>query len=345
MYILSCDDNGTFIEQALLSIYSARYHNPDATIILIVDNDTNKHITGTREEVLNYISEKIVIPFSEDKTLKYRSRWLKTRIPEYVSGDFLFIDCDTIVQTNLDEIDALPCLMGAVPESHSLLKDLDDFLYQTIKNNSEIIGWDISKEDIYFSSGVLLVKGNDITRKLYDLWHTYWQLGENKVSQDQPSLARANIEVGHIIERIDNKWNCIMFTEPGFAYSSNILHFTALDNRSVLFSPRVLSIIKKNGVANFEYIKDLVLHPCQSYLPYDIEYKQASLSDWFKMLAWISERTSDYVRNIDPLFTDYHQKTVFNAQIKWLLKHKFFYSGTALYLLWKFYKIKLCKKH
>ena len=75
VYVLTCAPEGCFIEQALLAIWSARYHNPSAHIILIVDDKTDGLITGGRNELLKYISEKTVIPFDDDKPMVYRSYW------------------------------------------------------------------------------------------------------------------------------------------------------------------------------------------------------------------------------------------------------------------------------
>ena len=74
VYVLTCSPEGNYIEQAVLATFSARYHNPSAHIVLIVDNKTDELISDGRDEVLKYISEKVVIPFDEDKTMMYRSR-------------------------------------------------------------------------------------------------------------------------------------------------------------------------------------------------------------------------------------------------------------------------------
>ena len=57
VYVLTCAPEATYIEQALISIWSARYHNPDAHIVLLVDDLTNQLLVGKRAEVLEYITE------------------------------------------------------------------------------------------------------------------------------------------------------------------------------------------------------------------------------------------------------------------------------------------------
>ena len=119
VYVLTCASEATYIEQALISIWSARYHNPDAHIVLLVDDLTNQLLVGKRAEVLEYITEKVVIPFEDtNATMMYRSRWIKTSVRQLIEGDFLFIDCDTAVAQSLADADSLDCEIGAVLDCH-----------------------------------------------------------------------------------------------------------------------------------------------------------------------------------------------------------------------------------
>jgi hypothetical protein len=52
VYVLTCAKEATYIEQALISIWSARYHNPDAHIVMLVNDKTNGLLVRKRAEVL-----------------------------------------------------------------------------------------------------------------------------------------------------------------------------------------------------------------------------------------------------------------------------------------------------
>ena len=114
VYVLTCAPDHYFIEQALLSVYTARYYNPDATIVLIVDDLTDKLLVGIRAEILEYISEKKVKILPKEMSMMQRSRWLKTSVRNIIDGDFLFIDCDTLIARSLLEIDTIPYELSAV---------------------------------------------------------------------------------------------------------------------------------------------------------------------------------------------------------------------------------------
>lgn len=209
VYVVTSTSEATYIEQALISTYSARYHNPDAWIVLIVDDLTNQLIETTRSAILDYISEKVVIEFDVSICIKERSRLLKTDVRNIIDGDFLFIDCDTVVIRPLASVDDLSCDIGAVLGDHLYICEYEGSLCKNMNKNANIIGWDIDTEKEYFSSGVMYVKDNELTRKLCGDWNRNWKEGWLKgVYADQPALAKANIEMGHIIKRIDNRYNC-----------------------------------------------------------------------------------------------------------------------------------------
>ena len=319
VYVLTCAEDATYIEQALISIWSARYHNPDAHIVLVVDDLTNQLLEGKRAEVLEYVTEKVVIPFEDaNATMMYRSRWIKTQVRQLVKGDLLFIDCDTIINHSLEELDTLKYEVGAVCESNLPIDQFCIPLYQLMCENAQKIGWNPDQEYLYFSSGVIYAKDTPIAHQLFKFWHQYWQEGlEKGINIDQPSLAKANIECEHIIHRIDDKWNCIMFTYPRWAKDAYILHFAAYRNMSFLFSNRVLQFIRENGLT--DYIKHYVLNPTNSYIPFDNEFYHYRLKDYLRCFNISYKGMRDYVEHIDVTFADYRPKNVVHKllQLRW----------------------------
>lgn len=286
VYVLTCTPDKTYIEQALMSVFSARHWNPDSQIILITDDETNHLFTGTRGEILNYISEKIVVPFSNDESMMYRSRFIKTQVRELVKGDFLFIDCDTIVCKSLADIDSWNIEVGAVYESHLKVNEFCDALYQSALEPNLKIGVDLSKEEEYFSSGVLYVKDTPNTHRLYDLWHQNWLESQSiGVPIDQPSLCKANIQCEHLLKRIPDSFNRILFTQTSGTRGAHILHIAAFRNPSVLFEERTLQYVRDNGLKD-EKLIDLILHPCKSFRPFDNDILHSSLID---RLTWAKE--------------------------------------------------------
>lgn len=334
VYVLTCAEDTTYIEQALISIWSARYHNPDAQILLLVDDKTDDLLIGTRGELLNYISKKIVVPF-EDTTLTpmYRSRWIKTQVRQMIEGDFLFIDSDTICQRPLTDLDNFNCEIGAVLESHLQVSEFCTSLYESTQKLCATIGVDIDVEQFYFSSGVLYVKDTKQTHRLYELWHQYWMEGNAKgLGIDQPSLAKANREIGHIIEQIQDSYNCILFTRPPFIRKAHILHIAAYQNPSFLFTHNVLTYIKKNGVEN-KYLQLLILSPCSTIMPFDYNLKYSSIRERFMWIGELSHAWKWYKTHIDVACEIFPNNTHLHKVIKLLIQYDYLKLAIWLYLL------------
>ncbi|MGN0317377.1 MAG: glycosyltransferase [Lachnospira sp.] len=288
VYVLTCAPEATYIEQALMAVWSARYWNPSAHIVLLTDDKTSAilHSEGPRGEILQYISEEIVSTFDDDKSMLYRSRWIKTKARELVDGDMLFVDCDTICCRSLESVDAFQCLAGAVLESHLLIPEMNKQMQREIETWAQKVGWSTENEKTYFSSGVLYTKDVPTTHELYRNWHVTWKSGVEKgINIDQPTLAYANIQCNHLIEQIPDSYNCILFTQPQHTREAHILHIAAYRNPSVLFEEKTLIQIRKSGLYD-EVLKDLILHPYRSFLPFDYDILHSTLTE---RLQWIKD--------------------------------------------------------
>lgn len=306
VYVLTCALEATYIEQALMSIWSARHWNPDAYIVLIEDDKTDALLTGNRAEVLNYISEKIVVPFEDDSlSPMYRSRWIKTQVRQLIQGDFLFVDCDTICQRALNEVDTFDCEMGAVLESHLLVSEYCDGLYKNANRVTAAIGVDLDEEQQYFSSGVLLVRDTERAHVLYEKWHQYWKEGLSLgLKIDQPALAKANREMGHIIQQIPDSYNCILFTRPPFVRDAHILHIAAYQNPSFLFADKVLNFVREKGIEN-PWLKKMILSPCATIMPFDYSIKHMSFKERRQWRMELFEAWRGYGQFIDNTYVDF----------------------------------------
>ncbi len=343
VYVLTCSESGTYIEQALISVWSARYYNPDANIILIVDDKTDRLLTGKRATLLDYITEKIVVPFDDESvSMKYRSRWIKTSVRQLIAGDFLYIDCDTVICGSLAAIDEYDCEIGAVWESHLLVEDFCDDLRKSAVDATKQLGVDLNNEKEYFSSGVLYVKERQTTHQVYEQWHENWEEGfRNNLSIDQPALAKANRDLGYVIKRIPDIYNCIVFTQNNFTNQALILHIASYQNPSFLFTDKTLGYIKTEGLT--DWIKESILRPCDSMLPFDYVVKHS----WFgKRLFWIKMVAQDakaIKKNLPELLDDFPMQSSLNTKVIWLFKHKLYLVGSTVWMIWK--RINVLRKH
>mgnify|MGYP000042041398 CR=1 FL=1 len=137
IYVLVSNENDCYLEQALVSIYSLRLYNPDANLLLLVDEETSRTLeNGIRKLILNYVSKLVIVDVPFHYSKQQKSRYIKTSLRSQVIGDFLFIDCDTIINEELKDIDNLSCEIAAVPDCHLSIK------YSWMKTNIKKWSWD-----------------------------------------------------------------------------------------------------------------------------------------------------------------------------------------------------------
>lgn len=207
LYVLVSNESDFYYEQVLLSALSLREYNPCAFIVMLVDKDTANNLVGNRKKILEIIDELKVVDLGHLKDNKIKSRWLKTAMREYIDGDFLYIDCDTIITQALSIPENWTFDIGAVKHLHySSLKNSPN--YYSFTHNLEKCGIKYKSDD-YFNGGVLFVRDTEKSKQFFALWHhlykSYWtQYG---ISVDQLSLYDANEKFGGIITELPGEWN------------------------------------------------------------------------------------------------------------------------------------------
>ena len=260
-YVLVSSHKDLFWEQCLISVMSVRYHMPDAHTVLVCDTETKESLNdGIRNDISKYFSDIISISFDEKVGNTMRSRILKVTLREIITGDFLYIDCDTLITQQLSDIDNLTCPIAAVLEGHCLFKShpMREFF---LKQNKHL---DYAHDRIvkYFNAGVMYVKDVEETHSFYKKWHeNYLTSCEKGMYFDQPALSKTNIELGNVIQEVDGSWNCQIRFGALFLASNKILHFCSKKNMPVsyLSNKAYLRKIKEHGANAFgllEYITD-----------------------------------------------------------------------------------------
>lgn len=341
VYVLTCAPQDTYIEQALMSIWSARYHNPDAHIVLIVDDLTNNLLVGKRAEVLEYISEKIVVPFDKDESMHYRSRWLKTKARELVRGDMLYIDCDTIITCDLSKIEQTDAEIAMVRDENVDFQDEIDSVALRMMSLCGKMGVDLSQEKYYFNGGIIYAKDTELTHRIFNKWHAYWQEGLLVgLNIDQPSFAKANIELGRPVVLLDDRWNAMAYTQIEEIYSAYILHFWR--GVSFLYNEKSMSYIRGNGMTDF--IEYCILHPTHTFIPFESHIARYGCGDYLRFYKSLKCILHEYSKNIDAQFEGFniHMKT--QNLIMWLLRHRLFCMASMIIIASKWYRVKLSSK-
>ena len=261
VYVLVSRSNDIYYEQTLLSAISLRNHMPNANIVLLVDKETEATLVGTRSEIRKIVSSVVSIEVSGFSNLQ-KSRYLKTSIPKFILGDFLYIDSDTIITSSLKKIESCEFEIGAILDRHSI------FSMSTAKNvityNAKKMGYVPAYDDKHFNGGVMLFRRNSRTLDFFANWHNFWLENTKRgFSLDQISLAQANYLSNGIIRELPGIWNCQVESGAKFLNDAKILHFFSSvqgENRPhLLMRKTFFEKIKTNGVT--DDVMDVVRTP------------------------------------------------------------------------------------
>lgn len=253
VYVLVSNDEDCYLEQTLISVYSCRRYNEDAHISVVLDKDTEMSLKGRRSEIKKYVTDFVVVDIPSTYNNMQRSRYLKTQLREFVSGDFLYVDSDTVVADDLSAIDSVDYDIAAVPDSNRCLP-ISDSGYTSdsyIIHNTNKLGWPSVLGYPNYNGGLLLVRECELSHKFYKRWYELWQECVTKgMNIDMPALCRTNIEFGCCIKELEGIWNC-QIQRQGLPLlpEAKIIHCFTGGNITFyeLCSERVLSKIKQSG--------------------------------------------------------------------------------------------------
>lgn len=224
VYVLVSQNTDYYYEMLLLSLYSLRLHHPkgDAVVEVVMDEDTHQRLVDKKSEMLNDVSS-IVVSIPSEYTVMQRSRYLKTQLRQLVKGDFLFLDTDTVVCSNLNEVDSFPDEICAVLDNH-----FGEIIEDQVNMTPESLGWKWLKGTKHYNSGVLFVKETKNAYSFFIEWHSNWKHGASYgVYYDQLSLRKTIAEDGTSIGELNGIWNCQVFRTSSSPYLKNakIVHY------------------------------------------------------------------------------------------------------------------------
>lgn len=268
LYVVISDDTDFYLEQAFVSITSLKMRMPNAFVSLLIDTTTETTLIDKRKNILGLVNELKVIEIDARFNKKTRSRWLKTSMRKHVVGDFLYIDCDTIICDDLSAVEDFAFDLGAVLDGHiplhsSPYKKKYQYIDSMLGFNSSFVA------DSFFNSGIIFCKNTDIAYSFFDEWNRIWLAGKKgEILIDQPAFNQVNLD--NPIVEIGGIWNC-QITMPGgivFLADAKIIHyFTSVRHYHhpyLLSNSNIFYEVKRTGIFN-ERLNKILLYPKQAF--------------------------------------------------------------------------------
>lgn len=252
VYVLTSDENDYYLEQALMSIASLKMVMPHAFVALLIDDVTEKTFTGNRGNIRKLVDELRAVEIDKKYKKVARSRWLKTSMRQLIEGDFLYIDCDTIISGDLSEITEKDIALGGVADNHQLFSEYSgrDYVFSIMK----FLNFPFSPEPQYYiNGGLLFCRDAKLCYDFFAEWHRLWILCTKKnIFIDQISLNMAHVYFNQCIHEIGGIWNCQVQT-GGLVYlfDAKILHYWSsrrTENPYMLGRQFIFEGIRNNGI-------------------------------------------------------------------------------------------------
>ncbi len=224
VYALTSDGNDVHADMALVSMLSARLTNPRARLRLLADTNSAQALQTAQHRLLEVCDELTAVPTPDGPPL-FTNRWVKTQAAEFVNGDCLLLDCDTIVAGDVSVAWPLITDVGLVANHNA--PDLEHQVWSEDLDFLRQMGW-VTDFPFYANGGAIFFRPTPGVRDFFRRWHQLWQEGATASNRlrDQPSLNTALHEGRLRVTELPPSFNCqtgSVFARAGDA--TVIFHF------------------------------------------------------------------------------------------------------------------------
>lgn len=286
VYVLTTQGCDFFSVMTRVSVASLRISNPDAYIIVACDKDSAEALKACGDALLGEIDELKVFDTPPGEPT-FKNRFIKTNLRNLISGKFLFLDSDTLVRKNIDQIFKMDGDIAAAPNHATLV--FEDQIWSYEREMLEALGWS-SRDDVYVNGGVIFYNDTPGAYAFASQWHKNWLFSSKKLNsfRDQPALNEAIRKNGVNLAVLPFQYNAQVIKAPKSGLGASIWHFysTNVNIQNIKFFVYIYWIFKGN-VLDYRHVKNIInkSHPYQSNTIIDKLivnhiYKTGYINDW-----------------------------------------------------------------
>lgn len=301
-YVLS-DNKSMFVySELLISVESLLVNGKHNRVVVLVDQVTIEEIGDILlKEMQKRNVQVITVQVPEAYSQKEKSRYLKTSIRKYISGDILYIDTDTVIVRRLPEIISNNDL-AMVPEFHLQRKDVTPqrFLQWDVEQYKKC-DLQVDMEGFYFNSGVMWVRDSPKSADFFSKWHEWWLFTRgHEVTNDQISLNYVNTYIYPLISPLSDFFNVQLVQTSGQSLPIHLLgeaiifHYFHLSDSPYALSSRE---VRGKGIDDQE-IQHMIQNPYEAFIPgkivkYDEKFEEMQKTPLF---CWIKNLYHNHTR-------------------------------------------------
>ena len=229
-----------YTNELMISLQSIKRLMPDQKIVVVVDKRTYNFYQNKQYPILKE-AEVIPIEIPDTYSQKAKSRYLKTSLRKYVTGDFLFLDTDTVICKQLPEKVSNAHIAMALDYNCSIPDRLDK---DGVKALNKLCGLPFEHIENYYNTGVIWVRDSQEAAEFYRNWHNKWKETLDKgFIFDQPSANYILRKKMYDFQILDNIWNLqisVIPTPIGELKDAYAIHyFNVTDSAYLLCDPSI----------------------------------------------------------------------------------------------------------
>jgi hypothetical protein len=218
VYVLASSDQDYFAEMAAVSVATLHATTPDASVTILSDRETERRDTQAVRLLKDMATRWIVYPFDAHSPMQ-RSRQLKLGMRESIEGDFVFLDCDTLIARDISGLAGHRGDFAAV-------RDIGNPL-PAILEMADRAGWALPRR--CFNSGVLGVRDTPALRAAFaDALNIWRQAAAEGVFYDQFAFWVAFERAKTAIEWLPATYNAQITMKSYAAIRPHIFHVFSL---------------------------------------------------------------------------------------------------------------------
>lgn len=266
VYVLTSNSKDIYADMNLVSLWSLQYSNPDCNVVIAMDSLTMKSLSDYSHPILKENCDFVVANVDSEISI-YRNRFIKTQIRNYVSGNFLYLDADTLIRDDLGLIFNTQTSIAGVPNHNGTGSPTEIPSSSTEFNIINNMGW-MSDLHVYINGGVLYLSDNSDAYKFCDIWHKRWVDSSltNKIYNDQPALNKALNECNIDFSCLAHRYNAQIFARPSISKNAAIWHIYSSKKYG---EPRNIFTEMISSVKNDKKkVKDVIISSCSMDHPW-----------------------------------------------------------------------------
>jgi len=228
-YVVNGTGGDVHTDMAYLSARFLRVQHPEARITCLMDRDSATAIRDCRHPLLSLVYFIVELDVPESNLTK-KNRWISTQVRDFVDGDFIYLDSDTICIRRLDFLSNL-CRhesfdVGLTRDLNIRFREKSRKLgHSALWPQLRAMGWTVPACG-YFNKGVALLRDTPRARAMSSRWHELWKTScATGRYLDQPALNHAIVESGAKVRVLPGSCNAQILGSARAACRPKVIHF------------------------------------------------------------------------------------------------------------------------